>query len=403
MEHRKKQNPRHILAAGAALVILTGIPSAWGALQRHAAEAYALTQQQTGYSFSILLGAYGLGCALGGLTQDRFGPRPTALAGSLLLCGGMGAAGLLPAGSVWLWDLCFAVPVGLGSACLGPAVLSCAQKWYAHRKGVAAGVIGCATGLSGLVLTGLIWLFTAGPACLWGIRGCFAAWTVLLLPVCLTGSLTLHDPPCPAAAAQAAPKTVRPAQLLRDRNYWYLTAAVALATPAVQLFGPYLVELGQARGLTETQALWMVPLGSVGNAVGRLTMPLCSDRLGRRQTDLWLFAGLAAGSGAFWLARGGWLLPTYAWLCVCYSGLAAVLPAFTADLFGLAHAGTAYGLAALGQTVGSLCFPLAANGWGLAQGRHLLAIGAAAVGFCCIWRIRPAQSCPETDTATEKT
>ena len=43
-----------------------------------------------------------------------------------------------------------------------------------------------------------------------------------------------------------------------------------------------------------------------------------------------------------------------------------------------------YGFLALGQSVGSLAFPFAANLWGLEAGRHWFAVGGAAAGFAAM-------------------
>ena len=56
---------------------------------------------------------------------------------------------------VWFWAV-FSIPAGLGTAFLYPSIQSCAQKWYAGRKGLATGVIGGAVGLSGAFLTGFV-------------------------------------------------------------------------------------------------------------------------------------------------------------------------------------------------------------------------------------------------------
>ena len=135
-----------------------------------------------------------------------------------------------------------------------------------------------------------------------------------------------------------------------------------------------------------------VVLGSVGSAAGRLLKPLLSDRIGRRPTDLILF-GVSLGLSAAFLFSQGWLVvAVYAGLTFCYSALAAVLPSLSTDLFGLPHAGVNYGFLALGQSVGSLAFPFAANLWGLATGRHWLAMAGAAAGFVCIWALRPVRA-----------
>ena len=183
-----------------------------------------------------------------------------------------------------------------------------------------------------------------------------------------------------------------PLQMLRTKQYWLCAGAVCCSTPAVLLFSPIILKLGMERGLDEGAALWSVVLGSVGSAAGRLLMPLLSDRIGRRPTDLILF-GVSLGLSAAFLFAQGWLVvAVYAGLTFCYSALAAVLPSLSTDLFGLPHAGVNYGFLALGQSVGSLAFPFAANLWGLATGRHWLAMAGAAAGFVCIWALRPVRA-----------
>lgn len=380
-------HPRAILAAGAGIQLLTGLPAAWGVLQQPVRETYALGELGATAAFSVLIAAYGAGCVIGGFLQDKHGPRCAALWGTALLEAGLWGAACLPAEAGWALALAFSVPAGLGTAFLYPAIQSCAQKWYQGRRGFATGVIGAAAGLSGAFLT--VWVRTLAP--LWGMRRVFGALGGLSLPVCLAGAALLQDPPRNASAgAQAgAGPDYPPGRMLRTRQYWLCTAAVCLSTPAVLLFSPIVLELGTRRGLTEGEAVWAVVLGSVGSTAGRLLMPLLSDRLGRRPTDLLLFAASAGLSAGFAFARGWAVVGVYAGLTFCYSALAAVLPAFSTDLFGLAHAGVNYGFLALGQSAGSLLFPLLAAALGLERGRHWLALGAAAAGFGCIWFIKP--------------
>lgn len=382
---KAKARGRAILAAGAAVQVLTGLPGAWGAFQKPVMAEFAFAEGQASLAFSLLIAGYGVGCAAGGFFQDTFGPRAAGLVGTALLCCGVALGRWLPAGQPWLFYLGFSLPAGVGSAFLYPAVQACAQKWYADQKGLAAGVVGCAVGASGLFLTLFVrWFTQKGP----GLRAAFFWLAALMLPVCLGASLLLRDPP-KAPGPKTGGEGLGPAQAVRTGDFWRLGAAVALSTPAVLLFSPILVQLAADRGLGEQAGLWAVMLGSVGNAAGRLAMPLASDKIGRRQADLWLLGGLAALSVGLWLAPGWWMLAVYAGLCFCYSGLAAVLPAFAADRFGLAHAGVNLGLLALGQTVGSLGFPLLAKALGLKNGRHWIAIGAALAGM---WAVKGINS-----------
>ena len=390
------KHPWTILAAGAAIQVLTGLPAAWGVFQQPVMEEYGLSEQGAGYAFGILIAAFGVGCVLGGFLQDRHGPRCAGLWGTALLCGGFFAAGLLPPGSAEAFFLAFSIPAGLGTAFLYPSIQSCAQKWYADRKGLATGVIGGAVGLSGAFLTVFVRTAVRGFWVVQGIRGAFWALGAVTLPVCLVGSLLLQDPPQNGQTQKPQENgkntiDLAPRQMLRTKQYWLCAGAVCFSTPAVLLFSPIILKLGMERGLEEQAALWSVVLGSVGSAAGRLLMPLLSDRIGRRPTDMLLFAVSAGLSAGFAFAQGWGVVACYAGLTFCYSALAAVLPALSTDLFGFPHAGVNYGFLALGQSVGSLAFPFAANFFGLEVGRHWMAVAAAGAGFACIRALRPVE------------
>ena len=321
------KHPWTILAAGAAIQVLTGLPAAWGVFQQPVMEEYGLSEQGAGYAFGILIAAFGVGCVLGGFLQDRHGPRCAGLWGTALLCGGFFAAGLLPPGSAEAFFLAFSIPAGLGTAFLYPSIQSCAQKWYADRKGLATGVIGGAVGLSGAFLTVFVRTAVRGFWVVQGIRGAFWALGAVTLPVCLVGSLLLQDPPQTGQTQKPQENgkntiDLAPQQMLRTKQYWLCAGAVCFSTPAVLLFSPIILKLGMERGLEEQAALWSVVLGSVGSAAGRLLMPLLSDRIGRRPTDMLLFAVSAGLSAGFAFAQSWGVVACYAGLTFCYSALA---------------------------------------------------------------------------------
>ncbi|WP_058962673.1 MFS transporter [Allofournierella massiliensis] len=372
-----KQHPFVILAAGAAIQLLAGIPTAWGVFQEPVRAEYGLDEESASFVLSWLVAAFGAGGVAGGFLQDKLGPRFAALLGSAGLCAGFVAAGFVPAEKPWLFYLAFSAPVGAGCAFLYPAVMGCAQKWYADRKGLATGVIGVAVGLSGAALTLLVKWFTG----LWGIRGCFWALGALLGLVCGGASLVLQNPEkTPVAPKQQG---MTPGQMLRTAAYWWITASVALATPAVLLFSPRILELARRSGLPETAA--------AGSAAGRLTLAAAGDKLGRRAVLIAAFGALAGLSAGFAFAKSWLFLAAYAGLCFFYAGQAAVLPSLCTERFGLAHTGVNYGLLALGMAAGSLGFPFAAKAFGLENGRHWLAVGAALAGAFCLWKLGPAQ------------
>ena len=344
----KQNRGPYILAAGAAAQLLTGIPAAWGVFQQPVMQGYGFSRGQAMLAFAVLVAAYGVGCAVGGLLQDARGPRFAGLWGTALLAGGFFAAALVPPANAALFLVVYSVPAGLGSAFLAPAVLACAQKWYQDKKGWATGVAGVAMGLSGAFFT----VFVRGVGGAWGIRVCFAALGAVMLVVCGAG---------------------------------------ALSAPAVLLFSPEIFKIAAERGLPESAAPYSIVLGSAASAAGRMLLPAVSDRLGRKPVLYAVYLGLAAGSAWFAFAGQWWVLAAYAVLTFFYSGGAAVQPSFNTDLFGLPHAGVNYGFIALGMSGGSILSYIGAQALPLAA-RHWLAGICAAAGLICVSLVKPVEN-----------
>ena len=263
----KQNRGPYILAAGAAAQLLTGIPAAWGVFQQPVMQGYGFSRGQAMLGFAVLVAAYGVGCAVGGLLQDACGPRPAGLWGTVLLAGGFFAAALVPPANAALFLVIYSLPAGLGSAFLAPAVLACAQKWYQDKKGWATGVAGVAMGLSGAFFT----LFVKGVGGRWGIRVCFAALGAVMLVVCGAGALILENPP--ATAKEKTQPGLDYRQMLRTPQYRLCAAAVALSAPAVLLFSPEIFKIAAERGLPESAAPYSIVLGSAASAAGRMLLP----------------------------------------------------------------------------------------------------------------------------------
>lgn len=373
------------LLFGAIIQIFTGIPAAWGVFQKPILDTFSLSQSFGSVLFALTVASFGIGCIPGGFLQDAKGPKAAGLSGVFLCCGGFLASAFIPVDAGWLLAFTFSLPIGCGCAFLYPAVMSCAQKWYADKKGLATGVIGASVGLSGAALTLLARFLQKS----FGLKGCFVGFAVCFALFCGSACLLLFDPP--QTKQPTAPKgpNYTPRQMLSSPQYKQLVAVVALGTPAVLLFSPIIVQWGQERGLSEGAAHLSIVIGSFGSAAGRLSMPALSDRFGRRRVDIGLFLALGLVSVLFAFANGWWVVAVYTLLTFCYSGECALLPAFSTDLFGLSHAGINYGFLALGQSAGSLLFTLLANSSNGTLFRHGLAVASSFAGATLLWQLKP--------------
>ena len=117
MKQFTARHPWAILAAGAAIQILTGLPAAWGVFQQPVMDEFSLTEDGAGYAFGILIAAFGVGCVIGGFCRTKraalrgaVGHRP-ALRRVLLRRPPAGEKG------AWFWAV-FSIPAGLGTAFL---------------------------------------------------------------------------------------------------------------------------------------------------------------------------------------------------------------------------------------------------------------------------------------------
>lgn len=283
----------------------------------------------------------------------------------------------------------------MGSAFLAPAVLACAQKWYAGRKGLATGVTGAAMGLSGAFLT----LFVRGIGGTFGMRVCFGALGGVILAVCGAGAAVLKDPPPKPGGPAGTAADLLPKAMVRTVQYKLCLAGVALGSPPVLLFSPDLLQIAADRGMAENLAPLCVVIGAAASAAGRLSCPALSDKAGRKPVLYGVYAGLGIGSVLFALAQNWWVAAAYAMLTFFYSGGAAVQPSLNTDLFGLRHAGVNYGFLALGMSAGSLLsyagsqlLPMGA--------RHWAAVLSAAAGLCCFALVKPL--CQNGTTVAKK-
>ena len=168
------------------------------------------------------------------------------------------AGWLVPAGIPWAFYLAFSVPVGLGCAFLYPSVMSCAQKWYAEKKRALQRASSAAR-----------WAFPALYSHGWAFSHCAGGYPrrlplagradVCRVRRCMRPCLKTRREKAAAAAAQGAAQNYTVGQMLKTKQYWLLFFVVALATPAVLLFSPIIVELAQQRGLPRRRrsaALW---------------------------------------------------------------------------------------------------------------------------------------------------
>ena len=220
MKQFTARHPWAILAAGAAIQILTGLPAAWGVFQQPVMDEFSLTEDGAGYAFGILIAAFGVGCVIGGFLQDK--KKRAALRGAVghrpalrrVLCGGPPGRG---EGGMVLGSVQHSGGAGHGVSLPVHPVLR--PEMVRRAQGPCHGGHWRRGGPERCVPDRIRPHGAEGFGPVQGIRGAFWALGALTLPVCLMGSALLTDPP-PAKQKpeeQAGERAPRPSTLPRCR------------------------------------------------------------------------------------------------------------------------------------------------------------------------------------------
>ena len=256
MKQFTARHPWAILAAGAAIQILTGLPAAWGVFQQPVMDEFSLTEDGAGYAFGILIAAFGVGCVIGGFCRTRPALRGAVGHRSALrrvLCGGPPARG---EGGMVLGSVQHSGGAGHGVSLpvhpvLRPEMVRRAQGPCHGSHWRRGGPERCVSdrirphGVEG------IWPGAGDPGGVLGAGGTHAAG----LPC---GQCPAHRPAPGKAEAEEQGRgkgtpalDLAPLQMLRTKQYWLCAGAVCCSTPAVLLFSPIILKLGMERGLDE--------------------------------------------------------------------------------------------------------------------------------------------------------
>lgn len=337
---------------------------AWSLFGRalQAPEAMGLSPVAASVPFEVAIGMIFVGTSIGGRLQDRSSPRVVALAGSVVYASGIMLASLARgADAFWLLVLGYGVigGFGLGMAYIVPIALL--QKWFPTKRalvtGIAVGGFGFGATLTSPVAQSLLARTPETPAAAFLPLGLgYLAFGVL-------GSLLMFRPPSvPGAVAEAAGDfTV--AQALRTRQWYLLTASLALAVAAgislVSMMAQASVEVG---GFDVAAAATIVGALALFNGAGRIVWAAVTQKIGPLPALMAILVLLGASLILLPHTAGAGFLALAAVVYLCYGGAFGTLPAAAGQFFGLTHAGAIYGLMLVGWSLSGVLGPLLASG-----------------------------------------
>jgi len=358
---RNKQGFFSVLAA-IAIQLTIGIAYIWSVFQTGVANTlFGGDNAAAGLTFSLLLAILTIGSVIGGKFAFKYSTRIVVFAGGIILSIGFFLASFVTAANPWLLWITYGVMGGLGMGFTYSTTIACAQKWYPHKKGLITGIIVSALGFGGVVFTPIVEvLITTFGGTGIGEFNTFRVLSAVFLVTCSIGSIFMKNPPeghmADFAAQVAAAKAVKhysPGEMLKNPQFYILTAAFMLACMGGLMMIGFAKPIAVAKGLGATATIGVLAI-SMFNSIGRLFWGMVSDKLGRKNTIIILLAGNAVLALLVNAAEGYWVYALIACIGFFYGGFLSNFPSLTADVFGAKHMATNYGFVLLGFGAGAI-------------------------------------------------
>lgn len=361
---KNRKSPWISIIACLVVQLCVGILYLWSAFRSNIVAAYGWTPSAATMVSSYMLFAFVFGNLIGGIINDRKGPKLTCFLGVALFSVGVILSAFVK--TAGLFYLTYAVMAGLGSGFGYGACISCIQKWLPHKRGLASGLACGAFGLSTVVFTPVsnaLMNANMNEAGIVNFVPVFLTlgivFAVLGFVACLFVSLPSEEYiaglKIPAKAASSNVNFTL-GQAIKQPAFWALFFSIFFINGTWNLCVPLIRDLGIVRGLSVEMAIACVSFTGITNAAGRLIMAWLSDKIGRTNA-MYILCGLTLLGAILMTFIGGMgYFVTIAIIAFAYGGPSALNAALSTDLFGPKNSGTNYGVAMLALGFSSIFF-----------------------------------------------
>jgi OFA family oxalate/formate antiporter-like MFS transporter len=257
--------------------------------------------------FATSLAGFGLFVSVGGMLQDRRGPRQIGMLAGVIYAGGYVLSSMFfeNLGLMYVSYALLGAGVGIGYSC----PLSCCVKWFPDKRGLIAGIAVAGFGAGTFIFAQVgTWLVGSSPYD--GLGDAYLYLGLIFLAMVFAGSQLLCDPPtnyCPVGwtppqqgAGSTAKKQFKTREMVHSKVYWMIWAMFILsATCGLMMIGNVsnvaqnmenIYASGNPGFDTTLEDVMVTTAGNVAlmtgilalfNGAGRVVWGFISDKLGR--------------------------------------------------------------------------------------------------------------------------
>ncbi|MBI2870046.1 MAG: MFS transporter [Chloroflexi bacterium] len=373
-----------------------GIQLSFGIFLKPLQEAFGWSRATISWAMTFHLIVFGLCLIPVGWAIDRISSRVLFTTGAILIGISMVLSSLIS--EPWQLYVLYGLPLGVGIATCGPAILAIVTRWFPEHRGIALGIasagVGFGTMIGAPITNFLIVMFD------W--RNSFVILGVLSFVILLGCAYLMRNASQQMAdhvsntrlnPALRQPKGMTFRQALRTKTLLMLVVAQTFAIFGVRVILVHIAPHATDMGISDTAAA--LALGAVGafSMIGRLVMGFFQDRIGAKQAMLLCLTIQALSMAALPFIRSDLLFFVFAIIFgFTYGGDVPQVPAITAQFFGLASLGVLYGLiTTVGNVAGAVGPILAGYAYDTTGTYTLVFLGIAASLFLSsflVWRLK---------------
>ena len=354
----QKNTGNRMLLTGSILQLFLGIIYVWSVFVNPVSEFFnGWKIESVKLTSSFMLCCFVLGILIGGKLQVKIGTSKIVLFGGLLMSIGMLLTSFIPISAPWLIYITYGIAGGFGVGMAYNAIISAAQSWFVHKRGLATGISVCMFGFSTVLFAPLIEVLVKNFGLLTTFRilaGAFFLATIILFRF-------INMPENIESQKKSAPilntKQYTTSQMIKTPAFYMIMFSMMFLTSSYFILNPSFVTFAGERGLKDI-AVVLVMITGVANALGRLAVPLLADKIGREKAVIAIILATAISTVTLCFVSGVFVIVAIAIIAFCYGGSSGVYPLVTADYFGIKNIGSNYGAVMVGFACSALFFPM---------------------------------------------
>ena len=351
-----------VLVTGSILQLFLGVIYVWSVFVKPVSEFWKWDVDAVKLTSSFMLAFFVLGILIGGRLQNKLGTHFMVLGGGLLMAVGMVSTSLLSSAAAWPIYITYGIVGGFGVGMAYNAIISCAQKWFPTKRGLATGISVCMFGFSTVIFAPLIEYLIRQFSLLTTLQilgGAFLVVTLALFSFIRTPEETTQTGG--AAGSSVQQKQYTTVEMLKNPSFYLISLSMMLLTASFFILTPSLKSLPTELGYGSNIGTFIVMLTGIASALGRLAVPLLGDKIGPAKAVFTILAATAVCMAGLCINNSIVFIVAVAVVAFCYGGSSGIYPVVTGRFFGLKNIGSNYGMVMIGFMLSSLCFPQVIN------------------------------------------